>query len=29
MYGMVGAIPDRQQVDGFLLDFLDGVFDRG
>jgi sphinganine-1-phosphate aldolase len=29
MYGMVGAIPDRKQVDGFLLDFLDGIFDRG
>jgi sphinganine-1-phosphate aldolase len=28
MYGMVGAIPEKQ-VDGFLLDFLDGVFDRG
>ncbi|MDY7231810.1 pyridoxal phosphate-dependent decarboxylase family protein [Hyalangium rubrum] len=28
MYGMVGAIPDRKQVDGFLLDFLDGTFDR-
>jgi sphinganine-1-phosphate aldolase len=28
MYGMVGAIPDRKQVDGFLLDFLDGLFDR-
>lgn len=29
MYGMVGSIPDRKQVNGFLLDFLDGVFDRG
>ncbi|WP_224241965.1 pyridoxal phosphate-dependent decarboxylase family protein [Hyalangium gracile] len=29
MYGMVGAIPDQKQVDGFLLEFLDGVFDRG
>jgi sphinganine-1-phosphate aldolase len=28
MYGMVGAIPDAKQVDGFLLEFLDGVFDR-
>ncbi|MDC0713904.1 aspartate aminotransferase family protein [Stigmatella sp. ncwal1] len=28
MYGMVGAIPDSKQVDGFLLEFLDGVFDR-
>jgi glutamate/tyrosine decarboxylase-like PLP-dependent enzyme len=28
MYGMVGAIPDRQQVDGFLVDFLDGLFSR-
>ncbi len=29
MYGMVGTIPDRKQLDSFLLDFLDGVFDRG
>ncbi|GMU59704.1 MAG: aspartate aminotransferase family protein [Myxococcaceae bacterium] len=29
MYGMVGAVPDRQQVDDFLLDFLDGLFPRG
>lgn len=28
MYGMVGAIPDSKQVDGFLMEFLDGVFDR-
>lgn len=28
MYGMVGAIPDRQQVDGFLVEFLDGLFSR-
>ena len=28
MYGMVGAIPQKE-VDSFLLDFLDGVFDRG
>lgn len=28
MYGMVGAIPDRKQVDSFLLDFLDGLFTR-
>jgi sphinganine-1-phosphate aldolase len=28
MYGMVGAIPTKE-VDSFLLDFLDGVFDRG
>jgi sphinganine-1-phosphate aldolase len=28
MYGMVGAIPDAKQVDGFLMEFLDGVFDR-
>jgi sphinganine-1-phosphate aldolase len=28
MYGMVGAIPERKQVEGFLLDFLDGLFDR-
>jgi len=29
MYGMVGAVPDRQQVEGFLLEFLDGLFVRG
>jgi glutamate/tyrosine decarboxylase-like PLP-dependent enzyme len=29
MYGMAGTLPDRQEVNGFLLDFLDGVFDRG
>lgn len=29
MYGMIGTLPDRKEVDGFLLDFLDGVFDRG
>ncbi|MEW6432089.1 MAG: aspartate aminotransferase family protein [Myxococcota bacterium] len=28
MYGMVGAIPDQQQVDDFLLEFLDGLFHR-
>lgn len=28
MYGMVGSIPDRQQVDGFLVEFLDGLFNR-
>ncbi len=28
MYGMVGAIPDLQQVDDFLLEFLDGLFHR-
>lgn len=28
MYGMVGAIPDRQQVDDFLVEFLDGLFNR-
>jgi glutamate/tyrosine decarboxylase-like PLP-dependent enzyme len=28
MYGMVGTIPDRQQVDGFLVEFLDGLFSR-
>ena len=27
MYGMVGAIPDRKDVEGFLLTFLDGLFD--
>lgn len=27
MYGMLGAIPERQVIDGFLLDFLDGVLD--
>lgn len=29
MYGMVGAVSDRQQVDDFLLDVLDGLFPRG
>jgi hypothetical protein len=29
MYGMIGSMPDRKEADGFLLDFLDGVFDRG
>jgi glutamate/tyrosine decarboxylase-like PLP-dependent enzyme len=28
MYGMVGTIPDRQQVDDFLVEFLDGLFNR-
>ncbi len=28
MYGMVGAIADRTQVNDFLLDFLDGLFER-
>ncbi len=28
MYGMVGAVPDKQQIDGFLVDFLDGLFSR-
>lgn len=28
MYGMVGAVADTSQVDGFLLDFLDGLFHR-
>jgi glutamate/tyrosine decarboxylase-like PLP-dependent enzyme len=28
MYGMVGAVPDQQAVDGFLLEFLDGLFHR-
>lgn len=28
MYGMVGMIPDRQQVDDFLVEFLDGLFNR-
>lgn len=27
MYGMVGSVPDRQMVEGFLLTFMDGVFD--
>lgn len=27
MYGMVGAVPDRKMVDGFLLEFLDGLFE--
>ncbi len=25
MYGMVGAVPDRQMIDGFLLEFMDGL----
>jgi hypothetical protein len=29
MYGMIGTLPDRKEADGFLVDFLDGVFDRG
>jgi len=29
MYGMVGAVGDRSQVNEFLLDFLDGLFERG
>jgi glutamate/tyrosine decarboxylase-like PLP-dependent enzyme len=28
MYGMVGAVPDRAQLDGFLVEFLDGLFPR-
>ncbi len=28
MYGMVGSIGDRSQVNEFLLDFLDGLFER-
>jgi sphinganine-1-phosphate aldolase len=28
MYGMVGTIPDKQQVDDFLVEFLDGLFNR-
>lgn len=28
MYGMVGTIPDRKQVDDFLVEFLDGLFNR-
>jgi sphinganine-1-phosphate aldolase len=28
MYGMVGTIPDRAQVDDFLVEFLDGLFNR-
>lgn len=28
MYGMVGTIPDRAQVDEFLNEFLDGLFNR-
>ncbi len=28
LYGMLGAIPDRQQVDGFLVEFLDSTFKR-
>jgi sphinganine-1-phosphate aldolase len=26
MYGMIGALPDTSSVDGFLLDFLDGLY---
>lgn len=29
MYGMVGAVGDRSQVDEFLVSFLDGIFERG
>jgi glutamate/tyrosine decarboxylase-like PLP-dependent enzyme len=25
MYGMLGAVPDRSMVDGFILDFMDGL----
>ena len=28
MYGMVGSVGDRTQVNEFLLDFLDGLFER-
>lgn len=28
MYGMVGSVGDRAQVDEFLLSFLDGLFER-
>jgi len=28
MYGMVGTIPDQRQVDDFLVEFLDGLFNR-
>ena len=28
MYGMVGTIPDRRQVDEFLVEFIDGLFNR-
>ena len=27
MYGMAGAMPDRREVEGFLTEFLDGIFD--
>jgi glutamate/tyrosine decarboxylase-like PLP-dependent enzyme len=26
MYGMLGSMPDKGAADGFLLDFLDGIF---
>jgi len=26
MYGMLGAMPDRAMVDGFLLEFMDGLY---
>jgi hypothetical protein len=25
MYGMLGAVPDRSVVDGFILDFMDSL----
>ena len=28
MYGMVGTIPDQKQVDDFLVEFLDGLYNR-
>lgn len=28
MYGMIGAVPDKQMIDGFILEFLDGLFDN-
>ncbi|MFN7134977.1 MAG: pyridoxal phosphate-dependent decarboxylase family protein, partial [Myxococcales bacterium] len=27
MYGMVGAVPDRQMIDGFILEFMDGLYE--
>jgi len=28
LYGMAGAMADTRELDGFLLDFLDGLFER-
>jgi hypothetical protein len=26
MYGMLGAIPDRKEADGFILQFMDALY---